>query len=78
MVSFTRVGPSFSVVVVGKSSLHELFFVLRAGRGDRIRTCDPPLPKRVLYQAELRPDGPQAIPHQYTLKAFRRDDQRTV
>ena len=26
-------------------------------RGDRIRTCDLPLPKRALYQAELRPDG---------------------
>ncbi len=25
------------------------------GRGDRIRTCDLPLPKRALYQAELRP-----------------------
>ena len=26
------------------------------GRGDRIRTCDFPLPKRALYQAELRPE----------------------
>jgi hypothetical protein len=26
------------------------------GRGDKIRTCDPLLPKQVLYQAELRPD----------------------
>ena len=26
------------------------------GRGDRIRTCDPYLPKVVLYQAELHPD----------------------
>ena len=25
------------------------------GRGDRIRTCDFSLPKRALYQAELRP-----------------------
>jgi hypothetical protein len=27
----------------------------RTGRGDRIRTCDFPLPKRALYQAELLP-----------------------
>jgi hypothetical protein len=26
------------------------------GRGDRIRTYDPCLPKAVLYQAELHPD----------------------
>ena len=26
-------------------------------RGDRIRTCGLPLPKRALYQAELRPGG---------------------
>jgi hypothetical protein len=26
------------------------------GRGDRIRTYDPLLPKQMLYQAELRPD----------------------
>ena len=25
-------------------------------REDRIRTCDPLLPKQVLYQAELRPE----------------------
>src|SRR4051812_19110693 len=29
------------------------------GRGDRIRTCDFSLPKRALYQAELRPDRAQ-------------------
>jgi hypothetical protein len=27
-----------------------------AGRGSRIRTCGPLLPKQVLYQAELCPD----------------------
>lgn len=27
-----------------------------SGRGDMIRTCDPLLPKQMLYQAELRPD----------------------
>ena len=32
------------------------------GRGDRIRTCDPLLPKQVLYQAELRLDGHPRIP----------------
>ncbi len=30
---------------------------LRDGRGGKIRTCGPLLPKQVLYQAELRPDG---------------------
>ena len=28
----------------------------RDGRGERIRTSDPLLPKQVLYQAEPRPD----------------------
>ena len=27
------------------------------GRGDRIRTYDPLLPKQMRYQAALRPDG---------------------
>ncbi len=30
-------------------------------RGDRIRTCDLPLPKRALYQAELRPESPTQL-----------------
>src|SRR5205807_6786057 len=29
---------------------------LRIGRGERIRTSDPSVPNRVLYQAEPRPD----------------------
>jgi hypothetical protein len=29
---------------------------LSNGRGSRIRTCGPLLPKQVLYQAELCPD----------------------
>ena len=29
---------------------------LSVGRGSRIRTCGPLLPKQVLYQAELCPD----------------------
>ena len=29
---------------------------LPTSRGDRIRTCDPPVPNRMLYQAELHPD----------------------
>ena len=27
------------------------------GRSDRIRTCDPLLPRQVLYQTELRPEN---------------------
>ena len=34
----------------------EQFIESKSGRGDTIRTCDPLLPKQVLYQAELRPD----------------------
>ena len=33
----------------------------RVGRGGRIRTYDPLLPKQVLYQAELRPDTARAL-----------------
>ena len=29
---------------------------LKIGRGDRIRTCDPLLPKQMRYQAALLPD----------------------
>ena len=32
---------------------------LENGRGDRIRTCDPLLPKQMRYQTALLPDGPQ-------------------
>ena len=32
------------------------------GRGERIRTSDPSVPNRVLYQAEPRPDVPGIIP----------------
>ena len=39
------------------SSAIELAFLIRIGRGERIRTFDPCLPKTVLYQAELHPDG---------------------
>ena len=31
---------------------------MKNGRGERIRTSDPLLPKQVLYQAEPRPDFP--------------------
>ena len=31
-----------------------------AGRGDRIRTCDPLLPKQMRYQAALLPASPKA------------------
>src|SRR5437763_4605906 len=60
IASLTRVGLSFSTVVVTMAvsrflpgcPRHPSF---QAGRGDRIRTCGLPLPKRALYQAELRP-----------------------
>lgn len=29
---------------------------MKNGRGDRIRTCDPLLPKQMRYQAALLPD----------------------
>jgi hypothetical protein len=29
----------------------------KCGRGERIRTSDPSVPNRVLYQAEPRPDA---------------------
>ena len=34
---------------------------LSIGRGSRIRTCGPLLPKQVLYQAELCPDTGRAV-----------------
>src|ERR1700712_2854259 len=69
MASFTRVGLSFSTVETTMGCPRSLrvrcAMVHRAvrlrGRGDRIRTCGLPLPKRVLYQAELRPEGPPAL-----------------
>jgi hypothetical protein len=33
-----------------------LFLLMNFGRGERIRTSDPSVPNRVLYQAEPRPD----------------------
>ena len=33
------------------------FLLRKSGRGERIRTSDPSVPNRVLYQAEPRPDG---------------------
>jgi hypothetical protein len=44
------------------------FFVIDIdGRGDRIRTCGLPLPKRALYQAELHPEASRtwALPQQF-------------
>lgn len=40
------------------------------GRGDMIRTCDPLLPKQMLYQAELRPD--RLVPVQVPRTALER------
>src|SRR4029453_16167182 len=61
MVSLARVGLSFSTEGGGMwkiSCCVEVRFESRATRrGDRIRTCDLPLPKRALYQAELRPES---------------------
>ena len=42
-------------VVFGKKS-PGLFLIPKTGRGKRIRTSGPCLPKTVLYQAELFPD----------------------
>ena len=52
---FTRVGLSFSTVDWTKVILLSVC-AKGDGRGDRIRTCGLPLPKRALYQAELRPE----------------------
>jgi hypothetical protein len=37
-------------------SLNSIEFVRKVGRGEWIRTTDPSVPNRVLYQAEPRPD----------------------
>ena len=39
----------------GRCSVHLSYW--RAGRGERIRTSDPLLPRQVRYQAALRPEG---------------------
>src|SRR5215207_4501639 len=61
MVSLARVGLSFSTEVVGMWKFSCCVEVRvepqTTRRGDRIRTCDLPLPKRALYQAELRPES---------------------
>ena len=36
--------------------LYQLNYRRITGRADRIRTCDPLLPKQMRYQAALRPD----------------------
>ena len=36
---------------------------VKSGRGERIRTSDPSVPNRVLYQAEPRPDNRPILPH---------------
>ncbi len=36
--------------------LYQLNYRREYGRADRIRTCDPLLPKQMRYQAALRPD----------------------
>src|SRR5215217_4500031 len=35
----------------------------KVGRGERIRTSDPSVPNRVLYQAEPRPDNLTILPY---------------
>ena len=42
------------------------------GRGERIRTSDPSVPNRVLYQAEPRPDNPCILPHLKALRSISR------
>ena len=54
---------------------------MRHGRGDRIRTCDLPLPKRALYQAELRPEstsGPDQAARTASVKTHSRKRPRQV
>ncbi len=36
--------------------LYQLNYRRKTGRADRIRTCDPLLPKQMRYQAALQPD----------------------
>ena len=36
--------------------LYQLNYRRKNGRADRIRTCDPLLPKQMRYQAALQPD----------------------
>ncbi len=40
------------------------------GRGERIRTSDPSVPNRVLYQAEPRPDNLTILLRKKTLGVF--------
>ena len=49
--------------MVGETGLAALIMLPapEAGRGDRIRTCDPLLPKQMRYQAALLPDGPARL-----------------
>ncbi len=39
------------------------FRAAKNGRGDRIRTCDPLLPKQMRYQAALLPESVDSSPH---------------
>jgi hypothetical protein len=41
---------------LGKSYEKVTTELVKIGRGERIRTSDPSVPNRVLYQAEPRPD----------------------
>jgi hypothetical protein len=43
--------------------LKSMNLLRKVGRGERIRTSDPSVPNRVLYQAEPRPDNRTIIPH---------------
>ena len=49
--------PSFPQFSTGFEIVENPQVFVFIGRGDRIRTYDPCLPKAVLYQAELHPDG---------------------
>ncbi len=44
---------------LGRLMLYQLNYRRKYGRADRIRTCDPLLPKQMRYQAALQPDYAQ-------------------
>ena len=46
---------------LGRLMLYQLNYRRGTGRADRIRTCDPLLPKQVRYQTAPRPDLTRAL-----------------
>lgn len=56
---------------LGRLMLYQLNYRRKVGRADRIRTCDPLLPKQMRYQAALRPDPALAKPSQARAREHR-------